>query len=196
MAGYAYHGIKLIWDFFQWVSYVLKLPHWGKKKNSVPGLLANICNHPKSFAMPPLWVDVSQREVIRYAVDRNWEKNGKRWISKFSHNNNSHNSPFHSRDTLPRGLRITYPDQTRRYVGHMCLDPLPRGFNPPTPSQFFPPYSRPLFPYFFSRYLRPKFRFFVPALPPLPIFRQKPPLPPSLLSSPTDIVYRRLEYLK
>ena len=76
------------------------------------------------------------------------------------------------------------------------LDPLPLGFNPPTPTQFCPPHPAPIF----SSPLRPHFFLFffsgTPAqnskfLPP-PIFCQNPPYPvppnpraPVPLSSPT-----------
>ena len=60
--------------------------------------------------------------------------------------------------------------------GGGVLDPLPPGFNPLPPPNFFLSTPAP----FFSGYPRPKFRFFAPAphpSDPPPIFRQNPPYP-------------------
>ena len=69
------------------------------------------------------------------------------------------------------------------------LDPLPPGFNPPTPAQISPPYPSPFFSKFIFGYPPPpppqkkkkKNPNFCPRSPPVsppPIFRQKPPLGP------------------
>ena len=49
--------------------------------------------------------------------------------------------------------------------GEAWLDPLPPGFNPPTPVHYFPPYPAP--PPFFFRLPPPKIKKFLPPPPPI-----------------------------
>ena len=81
--------------------------------------------------------------------------------------------------------------------GQTGLDPVPPGFSPATPAQFFPPYPRPLFFFFFSD-TPPKIQIILPTPPahldPAPAhFRQNPPYHhpfnprvPAPLSSPQN----------